>query len=255
MTQQPHNQHRNVLLQQYDRLFKSVKQMLSLHEDIDQRVSTYKQELDQQDWSIDPSCTDTWIIAQHDPDGVKFEYTMQFDDELRLSQSDSCALATTAFYHHWERSIKWLMARKAHPFLLKEILKVEFDKIKAALDFDELPDKYQKTMEDINLGRLIANVIKHGEGESAVKLRGLNKGLFKRPWNLDQNGEEIFGRYDGFLPSSHGINLIFVQPEHVNTVSSAIQTFWKTLPDRYFPPMRPASLESSHEYQAIGDHV
>ncbi|MDQ2104426.1 hypothetical protein [Azospirillum isscasi] len=198
--------------------------MLPTFGDIERKAQAFSTELESKDCSSDDPC--------HNEDEYRAEQIIFFEDGLRSVEAEMAGMAVVALYHLWERSVKALISRKCLPYRLGEVAKANFDKIKALLDHSNLPEPCRGTLDAINLGRLIANVIKHGEGNAADDLRKLEQKLFQRSWN-----DEWFD-----LPSNRDVTLIWPQPEHARTLADAISTFWQTLPDNYFPTLQAPSL-------------
>lgn len=221
------NPHRHQLQAQALRLESIVRQKMLVSEgDVDRELATYIADIAGQTFESDE--------PSFQADEYKAELSALFDDNLRSAQSDMAAFAVAALYHHWERSVKWLIARKHRPELVKESNKADFGGLKDLLRADDLPADCQGALDTLDLGRLIANVIKHGEGPSAAAMRAKKAALFERPWR-DKNFD---------LPSDLGVNLIWVQPADVNAVAGAICLLWETLPEDRFPPTAPLTLES-----------
>jgi len=152
--------------------------MLPAFSDIDQKVQVFSQELEGVDcWSDDPC---------HSEDEYRAERVTVFDDELRSVEAAMVGMAVVALYRLWERSIKDLIAGKYRPHRLSEI------KITSLLDDANLPQPCRGALDVLDEGRLIANVIKHGDGNSADTLRQKDPELFRRPWN-DDNFNRITG--------------------------------------------------------------
>ena len=221
------NEHRHRLKDQFCRLEKNVRQKMMLaFEDVDGKLEAYSDELSKQH------------ITSNNPSFQEGEYKAElhalYEDELRTAQCDVAAFAVAALYHHWERSVKWLIARRHRPGTVPGLDGANFEKLKEHLKFKDLPDECRFSFDNIDLGRLIANVIKHGQGSAAKGLQKKAPEIFIRPWNDDN--------FD--LPSDHGVNLIWVQPSHVCAVADAISRFWQTLPDDHFPSNPPFTLDA-----------
>lgn len=239
MTTPDWNRHREGLTGQYRWLEDVVRlKLMPAFGDIDKKLEAYSAKLDEQHIESDEPSFQEGEYSQKREYFQEGEYKAELyallEDELRSAQSDMAAFAVATLYHHWERSVKWLIARKKHPSVVNELDKAEFKKLKVLLEYELLPDDCKDAFCNLNLGRLIANVIKHGKGPSERELRSIAPSFFERPWN-----DEHFD-----LPSDHGVNLIWVQPMHVDVIATAIRQFWETLPDSHFPQTPPFTRES-----------
>lgn len=217
--------HRWTVQAQHQQLSNAIQDtLLPVFGGIGQKAQEFSQELQGMDCSSDDPC--------HSEDEYRAAQEAYFEDGLRSIEAEMAGMAVVALYHLWERSVKTLLSQKCSPDQRDKIAKADFDMIKNRLKEDTLPSECKGALKIIDLGRLIANVIKHGEGHSAVDLRDREPGLFTRPWN-----DEDFP-----LPSNHSVAVIWPQPVHAQKLANAIADFWKHLPDRYFPA-RPGSLE------------
>lgn len=215
------------MLAQFRRLEDSVRRkMMPAFGDIDSKLQACSDELDGLSFERDEP-------SFHEGE-YKAELYALFEDELRSTQSDMAAFVVAALYNHWERSLKWMIARKHRPDRVHGLGAANFDRLKTLLQFDGLPAECKSAFDDIELGRLIANVIKHGEGPSAEALRIRAPDLSQRPW-----GDEAFD-----LPSTHGLNLIWVSKVQIDVVADAIRRFWETLPVDRLPASLPITLAS-----------
>ena len=215
-TPQPLNMHRDRLKRLFERISKNV---CTFGMDIEAELKTYSDNLYAQHFTSDEPC--------FDEDTYKAEQYEFYEDDLRSAETDWAAFAVTALYHHWERSVKWLIARKCLPYQLDEVLKADLNKLRSLLKSGHLPSTCEEALDVLDCARLIANTVKHGKGSSADKLRGECPDLFKRPW-----GDDI-----GMpLLSNHSLHVIWVRQEHVESTRRAIEQFWDSLPEDYFPP-------------------
>lgn len=187
----------------------------------------------------------------HSEDEYRAAQEAYFEDGLRSIEAEMAGMAVVALYHLWERSVKTLLSQKCSPDQRDKIAKADFNKIRRLLkkgtllkkctspsestgapETIELPRKCMCALESIDLGRLITNVIKHGEGSSAEALQDREPELFTRPWNDE----------DVPLPSNHSVAVIWPQPVHARKLAVAIAVFWKYLPNSYFPAPAPLQL-------------
>lgn len=221
------NMDRYALQDQHDRMSETIRsQLLPAFAGIDGKLSHYSAELDAQ-----PIASDAPEFQESEH---KAELHALYEDQLRSAQCDAAALAVAMLYHQWERATKWLIARKYCPDEVDGLASADFKKLKQLLGYSQFAPACRVAMDQIDLGRLIANVVKHGTGNSADELQARAPHLFEKPWS-DSNFH---------LPSGIGTNVIWVGPEAVDNIAAAIDTFWQTLPDDRFPPARPPSLEA-----------
>jgi len=193
--------------------------MLPTFGNIDLKVQKFRDDLEARDFCSNDPCRseEEWQAEQ-----ITF-----FDDGLRSVETEMAGIAVAALYHLWERSIITLMRLNGNSIKNGVYKDTEY-----FLKNKDLHEDCKAAFSDINRGRLISNVVKHGAGSSAEELYKLEPKLFGIPWD-----DDCFN-----IPSKCDVRLIFPQCDHVRKLAAAITTFWKTLPDNFFPKQLPPWL-------------
>lgn len=140
----------------------------------------------------------------------------------------SINFATASLFHtHWETPVRDWLVREAPMFGASnaEMKKLETAKLKDVMAFlakQGWSPGDAAWLEQLEELRLVANTVKHAQGDSAEALFRRNRPLFF-PFNLMEEDEEI-GAY-----KPDGANLV-IEPEQFATYAGAIEAFWLTVP-------------------------
>lgn len=158
-----------------------------------------------------------------------FEHGLEKYENLMFVKGQLSALATAGLFHLWEKTLKAFILRELGHYGLTEEGKREIENANhrtltewlCELGFELDGKKY---MEELEICRLIANTIKHGDGPSCRQLA-------ERAPNL--------------LTSAYGIDLLLDQPsadnlwieaESFERFAEAIETFWNEMPETLVVP-------------------
>jgi hypothetical protein len=151
------------------------------------------------------------------------EYGLKVYENLQFTRQQLLGLASAGLYHLWERLLK--------QFLLKELRGWTFDgrdvrEIVVQADFRWLETFLSKFgfhlteqcyYPDLNQLRLVANVVKHGDGKSCDDLQKSAPWLFEgHIYHFD-----IFSKADS----------LELKPADFTRYARAVSTFWNTLPE------------------------
>ncbi len=151
------------------------------------------------------------------------EHGLEVYENLHFTQQQLLGLAAAGLYHLWERLLK--------QFICKELRGWTFDgraihKIMAPANFSSLEEflfqfgfqlAQQRYYADLSELRLVANVVKHGDGQSCEDLQTFAPGLFEGyNYHFD-----IFSKADS----------LELRPADFTRYAKAVTDFWDTFPE------------------------
>ncbi len=174
----------------------------------------------------------------HDPSDYAesaWEKGLEHYEGLALMQYNTQLMWITTMYQFWEQQVRKFLFQeisRTHTMYDKKGKEVKFkdfcvrgiDDIKSEfLDFNFDLENLSK-WSDMNELRLLANVIKHGEGWSATQLEKINPRLFKSP-TTNSNLMELY------KTTLNDIALNVDESDFLRYANSLIN-FWDELPER-----------------------
>ncbi|MBE0619151.1 MAG: hypothetical protein IH605_01020 [Burkholderiales bacterium] len=151
------------------------------------------------------------------------EHGLEVYENLQFTRQQLLGLAAAGLYHLWERLLK--------QFFCKELRGWTFDgreihKIMAPANFSNLEEflsqfgfrlAQQAYYADLRELRLVANVVKHGDGKSCEELQASAPGMFEGyNYHFD-----IFSKADS----------LELKPSDFTRYAKAVTDFWDTLPE------------------------
>lgn len=140
------------------------------------------------------------------------------------------ALSVAGLYHLWERTLKEFVARE----LRKEGLDSGTARVHRA-DFRQLIDgltaagfevRKEDFFDDLEAIRLVANVCKHGDGSSFRNLEQKAPELLLGP-------NEVRNKFSFGKPQPDDL---WIDADKIEAFGSAIERFWKAMPERLSVP-------------------
>ena len=157
------------------------------------------------------------------------EKGIDFYETLSVMKSNHLLMTISMLYHIWEQQLI--------KFTIKELgVRIKFEP--KCLDFKDVQKLFILHKVDITKTKawivikelkLLTNTIKHGEGDSAHKLRKMRPDFFKL--NL-VHGSDSLELYDGaVLLNEYSLQ---VQENDLNKYILATQNFWDEMPERAY---------------------
>ena len=161
--------------------------------------------------------------------GSADDYGQQVYESLRFTRQQLIGLSAAGLYHLWERLLKEFLRRELRWSDIgkdsDQINKSDFcklNKLLASCNFHISSMIYYK---DLNELRLVANVIKHGEGQSCTDLYATSPHLFGKQIELFEN-----------LPMAdlelERADFLELDREDFLRYAKAVQDFWETFPEK-----------------------
>ncbi len=151
--------------------------------------------------------------------------TISYYGELSIAKYQITATSISSLYHLWEQQIrKFLFCEISHSKNLdfKKFCCNVMDDIKERLPKYNIEIEKFSTYNKLNEHRLLTNVIKHGDGDSATKLRKINETLLKK------------NDFSNFLDTTFLEKNLNINQDLFFDYAKNIKEFWNELPGRAF---------------------
>jgi len=133
-------------------------------------------------------------------------------------------LAVVALYHMFEQQLLLFHRKQVlHPSEEDNISKIKFRELQRRLKNGNLDIESLKSWAKVDELKLVANSIKHAEGTSADKLKGLRPDLFVNPY-FREDDTQIFHPSRVYLPLAG--KDIYVTIEDLEEYRIALTSFW-----------------------------
>jgi hypothetical protein len=147
--------------------------------------------------------------------------------DLSLVRYEFTAMAIATLYLIWEQQMRKFLYRE-----LRHNYKIDFPsfctsgikEIKEIFSEHSVDIETMKAWPKLDELRLLCNVVKHGDGGSAKRLFGLNKGLFREEYYKDKNGLVLDTT---LLEETLNLN-----EETFSAYGNVLIEFWSELPER-----------------------
>jgi len=176
---------------------------------------------------FDGSQSDSEYIDPGDLAEQAMDQTIKHYEFLSLGKYVLMASWHVALYEAFEQQVRYFIHKELSRNYRLSISQVfsRFDDLKKILVFYCVELGALKGLKEIDHLRLLANVIKHGEGESASELRKKRPDLIKAYDDLDLL--ELYG--SSLLEKALNIN-----QDTLKDFGSAIEQFWDSFPERSY---------------------
>lgn len=159
--------------------------------------------------------------AFHSVDQAEEAGTAHYENIIFV-RNQLCALAVVGMYQLWEREVKkfimWAVEQAGCELKNGKCLK-DFYEIRDALNQLCCPVDHLNDVSEINLSRLIANTIKHGQGTSFNELQSREPNLFR--------GDTFFETVIHEPEPEH----LFVDLATFCRMAAAFEAFWESMPE------------------------
>jgi len=166
-------------------------------------------------------------------EGTAREQGFSVYSDLKFVRDQVTGLAIAGLYHLWERRIKeFLVGEYRHcgkP--TGKVFNADFRKLEAVLQEVHWPIKTEAFYSDLNRLRLVANVVKHGDGGSCKELLKLEKELEKQGKAPDM----FFDFGHPWANDRRGSSDLSFEREHFPRFANAVRRFFEQFPER-LPP-------------------
>lgn len=157
------------------------------------------------------------------------EESVELYQALLTMKSNHLLMTISLLYHTWEQQlIKFTIRELAHYFEFKERV-MQFNEVKKIFKLHKVSIDETDSWKMIRELKLLTNTIKHGDGESAKKLRKIRPEIF----------ESSFGGYSSDLLELNGAVLLDgytlkVTENDLIEYIIATKGFWDEMPERAF---------------------
>jgi hypothetical protein len=155
------------------------------------------------------------------------EMGIQHYSYLKLGRYNLTATWHATIYQLWEQQLRLFLFRE-----MSHVYKIEFKtfctnlkKIKDNFKFHNVDIESFSCWPQIEELRLLCNVIKHGHGDSAQKLRSLNAALFKRDRDID---------YMDLYKTTLLEETLNIDETTLQNYKEALLSFWEQIPERNY---------------------
>ena len=158
--------------------------------------------------------------------------------QLMFEMRDNVSASIVAgLFQEWEKSLrKWLVTEMAgwpvSEKAKKTVWMIPVCDILKLLDIEGWVLRDADYFPVINACRLVANVQKHGDGDSLTKLKTKHPEYLTNPATKHYEKDEIVRRMEENSIRFMGEEQLFISQEHIREFTSAITEFWQDVPDR-----------------------
>lgn len=128
----------------------------------------------------------------------------------------------------WEQQLIKFTLKEMHHFLQFHNNSISFGDVKNIFELHDVKFENMKSWEKIREMRLLVNTIKHGEGESARKLRKIRPDYFELDIIKGTDTLELAG---AVLLDSYSL---MVEEQDFRSYLEATETFWGEMPERAY---------------------
>ena len=154
-------------------------------------------------------------------------------DDLVFVREQLILMGIAGIYHLWERTLKRAMVREFEYNRFSDVWRkrahsAPFPLLKAWIEtIDKSADGH--ILDTLHTLSLVANVAKHGDGNSCKALAGKVPDFFKTPGWLPPLGQ--------IEPEAEDL---VIAPRHLDDFAAAVTDFWTKLPERCFVAVSPS---------------
>lgn len=146
-------------------------------------------------------------------------------DDLVFVKGELIGIATAGLYHLWEKTLKSFYTRELHNYigtekLQKKIEGADYGELQSILADDGFDFSERQYADNLDICRLIANTVKHGDGSSCKKLAEKLPELFRGPYELD------------FLVGEPRAKDLWIDSAKFKECAGSIEAFWNEMPER-----------------------
>ena len=147
------------------------------------------------------------------------------------------ASVVAGLFHEWEKNlriwlvtemVRWPVSEKAR----EAVWMISVSDILKLLDIDGWALRDADYFPAINACRLVANVHKHGDGDSLTKLKRKHPEYLTNPATKHYEDDEINRKIEETRMRFMGEEQLFIGHEHIREFASAITEFWQDVPER-----------------------
>jgi hypothetical protein len=155
-------------------------------------------------------------------------YGLEVYENLIFTQQQLHGLAVAGLYHLWERLLKQFLCKELRGWEIdgrpanQKVAPANFDVLKLILTEFGYMLEQQPFYSNLSESRLVANVVKHGDGKSCEQLQAAAPQLFEGyTYHFD-----IFSKADSLV----------ISPSDFARYADAIREFWDSFPEWLPPP-------------------
>jgi hypothetical protein len=168
------------------------------------------------DPNIDPS-----IIAENaNEEGIYFYET------LSLMKNNHLLMAISMLYHVWEQQLIDFTKSELRPYFDFNKIKMDYSIVQEIFKLHGIDICLTNSWKTIRELKALVNVIKHGDGDSAERLRKINPKYFE---NCFIPGTDTLLLYGSVLLNEYAIN---VYENDLYFYMDAVKSFWDEMPDK-----------------------
>ncbi len=157
------------------------------------------------------------------------EYGQQVYESLRFTRQQLIGLSAAGLYHLWERLLKDFLRTELRwgevgktPANINKAVFADLEKLLASCNFHISSMPYYKDLDEL---RLVANVIKHGEGKACNDLYETSQHLFGKRADFQAALSKAAGRLEM-------ADFLELGREDFLRYARSIQDFWETFPEK-----------------------
>lgn len=194
--------------------------------DIEKQASVYEKEMYRK---LGSGCSyedvDEYSIAQQ-----ANEMAVDFYQEKDLMKYNITSMWLSTLFQFWEQQCRQFFANEMNIYYYidpKKFCANGFREIKEVLEYHNVDVNNLSSWKNIDRLRLLCNTIKHGDGNSADKLREVEPSIFLKVWGSE---DELIELYNSSLLERV---LDIDETTYYNFCDSIIE-FWNELPERMY---------------------
>jgi hypothetical protein len=182
----------------------------------------------------DPSSVAEWATEK----GIALYET------LSIMKSNHLLMTISMLYHIWEQQIiKFVINEISHNINLGN-KHIEFKDVQKLFEMHKIDITKTKSWKTIRELKLLTNTIKHGEGESAQKLRKVRPDFFSH--NIVEGSDTLELNDGAVLLSEYSLQ---VKESDLQKYIQATQEFWDEMPDRAYAEINDVLGYLNHRLQ------
>jgi hypothetical protein len=193
----------------------------SVFDDMDKEVEKYGQEL----WDNYPGNEDTdpgdvaeWVQNQ----------CLKRYEALGIMKSNHLLMSISMLHHLWEQRLITFTMREMKHYISFPKDEMSFEQVQIVFRLHEVDILNTEASKKLRELKFLVNIIKHGDGDSAKKLRKIRPDMFESEFAKETDSLKLYG---SALFSAFALQ---VTEKDLHDYVEAAKAFWGEMPERAF---------------------
>jgi hypothetical protein len=212
-------------------LMENHKKELSLVEDYYNRTKPQFENIEKEADDYANSLYNNYPGSEYTDAGSVAEWAtgkgIEMYETLSIMRSNHLLMTISMLYHIWEQQLIRFTIHELQHYLRFDKRSVEYEDVQRIFELHGVSITCAKCWEKIRELKALVNVIKHGDGPSADRLRKIRPDFFK----VDTIETDILKLHDAVLLDSYSLQ---VKESDLYDYIKAAKNFWDEMPERAY---------------------